>query len=188
MTAKRQDVRVTKTQRSLVQALFACLESRSFSKITINDICEEAMVSRSTFYAHFEDKYKLLHFSIQEVERRIFADFHDKTLHETLLVVLENMQRETKTLRNLMIAELDIEVIEMFRQHFSEIFKARIGKLGILEELSAPKLEVVASFYAAGVAQTLALWIGKRLPIGIEEMADTLCALLQGLEQGARQA
>jgi len=31
-----------------------------FEEIKISDICENALINRSTFYAHFEDKYELL--------------------------------------------------------------------------------------------------------------------------------
>lgn len=179
MADKKQDVRVTKTQRSLVLALLALLENQSFAKITINDICNEAMVSRSTFYAHFEDKYRLLQFSLQEVDRRIFVAANGKTLREALFDILSKMQIDAKLLRNLMIAELDIEVIELFQQHFMVFFKQKLQEKAPENGLSEPKLEVIASFYASGISQTVALWIAKRLPISTEEMADTLCELLQ---------
>ena len=183
MANKKQDVRVTKTQRSLSQALHSLLESQSFDKITINDICGEAMVSRSTFYAHIEDKYQLLHFSIGEVERHIFGDLRDKELRAVLLVTLENVQENVKILRNLVVAELDIELIEMFRQHFIAIFEDMLPALGQADEVPSAKVEVAASFYAAGVAQTTLLWIAKKLPITTEEMVDTLYELIQGLDR-----
>ena len=34
-------------------------ESKSFSALTVNDICQEAGISRATFYRMFEDKYSL---------------------------------------------------------------------------------------------------------------------------------
>lgn len=34
-------------------------ESKSFSALTVNDICREAGISRATFYRMFEDKYSL---------------------------------------------------------------------------------------------------------------------------------
>jgi putative transcriptional regulator len=43
------------------------LRTKSFAKITVNDICDTAMVSRSTFYTHFEDKFFLLNTAIDKI-------------------------------------------------------------------------------------------------------------------------
>lgn len=37
-----------------------CEKGQLFSKITINEICDKAMVHRTTFYKHFKDKFALL--------------------------------------------------------------------------------------------------------------------------------
>ncbi|POA00817.1 TetR/AcrR family transcriptional regulator, partial [Staphylococcus carnosus] len=51
------DLRVIKTKRALSDSLFKLLENTMFSSITVNMICEEALVHRTTFYKHFYDKY-----------------------------------------------------------------------------------------------------------------------------------
>ncbi len=58
--AKKEDIRVTKTKRDLRKALAALMEHKEFDKITVCDICEEAMINRMTFYKHYMDKYDLL--------------------------------------------------------------------------------------------------------------------------------
>ncbi|WDF81698.1 TetR/AcrR family transcriptional regulator [Lacticaseibacillus pabuli] len=54
------DMRKFKSERDIQAGLIACLKQRSFSEITIDNICEQAMVGRSTFYHHYTDKYALL--------------------------------------------------------------------------------------------------------------------------------
>ena len=55
-----EDVRIIKNKRVIENAMILLLQRKEFSKITIQDICQEALVSRSTFYAHYLDKYDLL--------------------------------------------------------------------------------------------------------------------------------
>ena len=55
-----EDVRIIKNKRVIENAIILLLQRKEFSKITIQDICQEALVSRSTFYAHYLDKYDLL--------------------------------------------------------------------------------------------------------------------------------
>ena len=61
---KKEDLRITKTKRDLRHALLELLKTNQFEKITVADICDEAMVNRMTFYKHFKDKYDLLQITI----------------------------------------------------------------------------------------------------------------------------
>lgn len=54
------DRRILKTQRSLIDAVFALFPHYSWQDITISMICKEAKISRSTFYVHFKVKEELL--------------------------------------------------------------------------------------------------------------------------------
>lgn len=54
------DMRKFKTQRDIQNGLLACLTTQNFTAITVNDICTQALVGRSTFYHHYVDKYALL--------------------------------------------------------------------------------------------------------------------------------
>ena len=54
------DLRQRKTRRQLTEALSQLLEERPFADISVVDLCERAMVHRTTFYSHFNDKQELL--------------------------------------------------------------------------------------------------------------------------------
>lgn len=49
-----------RTDRDITNALLKLMEEKPFEKITVQDILEEALVNRSTFYQHFTDKYAVL--------------------------------------------------------------------------------------------------------------------------------
>lgn len=53
-------------KKLLSNALFSLVKKKPFEKVTVCDICDEAMVHRATFYSHFADKYALLTYSIDE--------------------------------------------------------------------------------------------------------------------------
>ena len=48
-----------RTDKAIKQALIHLLKTKSFEKITVQDILDETPVTRSTFYKHFHDKMKL---------------------------------------------------------------------------------------------------------------------------------
>lgn len=64
--SKRLDPRVKRTHQLLIGALMELLTEKEFSAITVQDIVERATLNRTTFYAHFEDKYALLKYMIGE--------------------------------------------------------------------------------------------------------------------------
>lgn len=55
-----KDVRKIKTERDIKEALLKLLETKPFRQVTVADICQLSLTSRSTFYAHYLDKYDLL--------------------------------------------------------------------------------------------------------------------------------
>ena len=67
-SVEQADLRVRRTHKLLWEALMAELSERAFEEITVTDICERAMVHRTTFYKHYEDKYALLEQGMRHVQ------------------------------------------------------------------------------------------------------------------------
>lgn len=53
------DLRVLRTRKAIEQALISLLGRLPLEKITVQDICQEAMVNKGTFYRHYHDKYEV---------------------------------------------------------------------------------------------------------------------------------
>ncbi len=98
---KNTDLRILKTQKSLYNALLELMKSKSFESIKVSDICSLALVNRSTFYAHYEDKYELL------------VDFID-TLKNSLAEDLEQNENIINT------REYYIEMIRLLLDHMED--------------------------------------------------------------------
>ena len=58
MTTK--DLRIIKTLQQIDRALLELLNELPFQKITVQLLCERALINRSTFYKYYTDKYDLL--------------------------------------------------------------------------------------------------------------------------------
>ena len=53
------DLRVEKTRKSIVNAFIALRAKKPLEKITVKELCEYAMINKSTFYSHYADIYNL---------------------------------------------------------------------------------------------------------------------------------
>ena len=67
----KEDLRVKKTKNALRKALSTLLKTKSLDKITIMEICENAMVNRVTFYSHYEDKKCLFKYYINSITNKV---------------------------------------------------------------------------------------------------------------------
>lgn len=62
-----------RTDRDITNALLSLLDTKAFEKITVSDIIDAAMINRSTFYQHFQDKYAVL----EKLQQKYVAELMD---------------------------------------------------------------------------------------------------------------
>jgi AcrR family transcriptional regulator len=80
-TDEKLDPRVKRTRGLILGSFESLLAEKNFESISVQDVTEKAQVNRATFYAHFQDKYALLDYSIsqmfrQEIEKRTLNACH----------------------------------------------------------------------------------------------------------------
>jgi AcrR family transcriptional regulator len=66
----KEDPRVVRTRQLIQQAFMDLFREKSFEEITIQEIADRATINRVTFYAHFQDKFALLEYTIREMIRQ----------------------------------------------------------------------------------------------------------------------
>ncbi|MFV0399115.1 MAG: TetR/AcrR family transcriptional regulator [Oscillospiraceae bacterium] len=171
MAYPKQDIRVTKTHKALAETLLALLEVKTFQKITVNDICQNAMVSRSTFYLHFEDKYQLLLFCLQ-IQQEELVEARQKTdPREFLHSALATIKEHEKVYRNLLMADINEELLKMFQAVFRDRCAQMLKESEEMGAELAGPIPILAVFYADGLAATVMWWIEHNFQYSVEEMA-----------------
>lgn len=63
-----------RTDRDITNALLRLMEQKSLEKISVQDILDEALINRSTFYQHFPDKYAVL----ERVQEKYISGMTDR--------------------------------------------------------------------------------------------------------------
>lgn len=72
----KTDLRVIKTEKILNETLLEILKEKSFEEVKVSDICDKALINRSTFYSHFTDKYDLLNSLIKNMKKYLIEELH----------------------------------------------------------------------------------------------------------------
>ena len=93
---EKLDPRVRRTRGLILQSFSDLLAKKNFESISVQDVTDKAQINRATFYAHFQDKYALLDFAVQqmfmsEIEKRTLnvCSYSPDNLRNLILAVCE---------------------------------------------------------------------------------------------------
>ena len=63
------DLRIQKTEKAIKNVFLELRARKPLEKITVKELCELALINKSTFYSHYEDIYALSEAMEQETVR-----------------------------------------------------------------------------------------------------------------------
>ncbi|CAJ1197120.1 hypothetical protein CPR19088_GLDEOEPO_00552 [Companilactobacillus paralimentarius] len=87
----KKDLRFQRTDELIQSSLIDLLQNKTFEKVTVNDICQNSLVGRSTFYHHYTDKYELLNQMIAKMSQKFQELINGRNMQvidDTLLIYL----------------------------------------------------------------------------------------------------
>lgn len=94
------DPRVKRTRKLILDSFSILLAEKNFESISVQDVTDKAQINRATFYAHFQDKYALLDYSVSqmfrnEIKKRTLDVCHysPENLRNLILAVCEFLSR-----------------------------------------------------------------------------------------------
>ncbi|MEV5026665.1 TetR/AcrR family transcriptional regulator [Paenibacillus sp. LPE1-1-1.1] len=183
-----QDRRISRTRQMIQESMIVLILEKGFEKISVKDIADHANVNRSTFYAHFQDKFELLDKVIEEkllvlsdslhnVNNRFLVtklrfDEPDPFLSVLFAHIAESLKFYQAMFTHLEKDAFTIKIQKVIREALYE----RISGLKMEQRLSVP-LDIVldyASFSILGVAQN---WLKNDTVFSPHHMALQLTRL-----------
>lgn len=182
---KATDLRVYKTRKALCETFLELIKEKPFDDITINELCEKALVRRATFYKHFVDKYDFFSYFIRYFRSERIGDIseqvQDMTLQSYCTFHFENFVEFIVQNRTLINNILKSNVLPVILDIFSEEIYTHtieiIQKNKLLENRQDLSPELLSSFYAGGMVQILKQWINGSISIKEEELKEKVNAL-----------
>ena len=194
---KKEDLRVRRTYKLLSQALMALLLEKSFEEIYVTDICERAMVHRTTFYKHFEDKYHLLDFCVKEminnfegddpqvasegsepqiVSEESMKDYYMSLIRKSLVYMADNKE----LLLTGILRAGNNSAQPMLHRSVCNLIDTKLRdneKLGFGHTVPLP---IIAQFYSGALISVSIWWLENDMPISIDDMVKYMGMLING--------
>lgn len=129
----KEDKRILKTKKLIKDTFFKLLKEKDFEKITIAEIADKAMISKGTFYYHYEDKYDFVYKLVNE-------------LIEEYTILMAKRTMDTSSLSDDDISKMLLFMRTRLLPEFSLMKKINIPNLNFkdrLESLMAYEIEKI---------------------------------------------
>ncbi len=174
------DLRVRRTYKFLWDALLSLMSERDFESVTVTDICHRAMVHRTTFYKHYEDKYGLLVHGIQEELRALFEAVEKQVARQRtadtrtrLIAVLEYVRKHEEFYRLMLTGDGFPKFSALLRNAVAERLEQNLRQEGT--QRSVPAV-LHAQLAAAAIVRMIAWWLENDYPYSPAQMIQYISA------------
>lgn len=153
------------TKRALATSLRKLLERTPLDKITIQDLVDDAEVSRKTFYYHFQDIYDLAEWCIVEEGRRVLeGNVTEDTWQQGLRNVVTYLQDNRAMILNAYHSVhrrgdtlIKANLSRLVRPLMEDIFDTQSGS----EKVDPEDRELILKIYSLGLVEVILYWIGS---------------------------
>ena len=178
----KTDLRIIKTRNSLYDALIFLLKDKTFEKIKVSDICKTALINRSTFYSHFDDKYELFKSFIEDLKISFSNEL--KTIEENVTIkqyymqmikiFLNYIEGKEDIYKSIMINNKNSIIMDMLYDTIMEDINNKIS-----HSINDIPSDIVSSFYLGAVINVGIDWLKNGKNYSKEEILKYLDKLIK---------
>ena len=175
------DLRQRKTRALLLKALAELMEERPFSELSVVDICSRAMVHRTTFYAHFNDKRELLSYLLSQLEQECVETCLPKkemtSPKEYFLTAVKNSLGFFQDRRSLYLACLNSGMeaeVHVLSDRAAQKLCRRLSQPAFRDAAPEVDPQIAARFYIGAVLALIRWWLTSDDPVPQETLLSNL--------------
>ena len=182
---EKMDLRIRKTYLALHSAFSSLLEEKRFEEITVNQLCDRAMIRRTTFYKHFADKYEYFAFYLREIvaafQEQLAPGVREEEAGAYLLHMSREMvrfmkqhQRLVENVKNSSVFPMLLSI--MLDQISSDV--TMVLRRTKQDAMDRQQIEDVAAFYAGGITNALFCYTKAGIPLDEEQFFETISRVM----------
>lgn len=162
-----------RTVQHIVHVTYQLLYTNYFDVITVQQICEEAEINRSTFYRYFEDKYDLLYYLAQYIGYTLKSRMNEIDTDSFVEDFVSYFEANKKVFRHLFTSaksgDIYQELIKVHSQLMFDESAVKSDELAMkIRESDYP--EMLCDFMSAGLIEVLKNWVDNNYDDDAEEL------------------
>ena len=184
---ERKETKQAQRTRKLIQDSFVkLLSTRGYSDISVLDICDDALISRGTFYAYFEDKSDLLNFCTHEIimgfDKEATKLLPNKEYHayynELFEVVIKYLTDNKQKIKTIFTNSENGAVMSLVEQYFENNFRHRVRDRRALGYDINMDEDVLVTFFSGGCMNIIKTILTKIDSYNVEDIAKDFNTLV----------
>ena len=180
----KEDLRIVKTKNALRESLIVLMKDKPFEEIKISDVCNKALINRSTFYAHYEDKYELLVDTINYYKEKLTNSleknnniFNTKEFYlELIRLILENISQEKNFYCQLFTNNHNSILMDILEDSIMKDINKRVSLNQINTKNIPPTIYI--KYYLGAVTNVCIEWLNNQNHYTEKEIISYLDKLL----------
>ena len=182
---EKTDLRIIKTKKILYDSLLKLMKKQNFEKIKISDICEESLINRSTFYAHYEDKYELLMDLFEERKETLLKELKDNEnmlfskeyLMRLLDILIDHIDQNKETYGAILANNRNGILIDFLIEALERDVSEKLKNNNEIIDSNLP-LDIIIKFYSGGLINIGIAWITRNEKYSKEELLSYIDKLI----------
>ena len=183
------DLRIQKTYMALTSTFYELLEEKRFEDITVNELCDRAMVRRATIYKHFGDKYEFFTFIIREIQGEFDKeitgsldtdmpiDFYITIVHRVIIFLTERERLIQSVLKSecfpsllrILSEQVEFDILQKLKENAEKGYRL----------IADP--EVMAHFFTGAILETLQWWLTHKKSISLESVERQIVDMMKAV-------
>lgn len=185
-----EDLRAKRTKIYLASTLLKMMQKESIKKISVADICEKAMVHRTTFYKHFEDKYHLFAYGFELVKRSLFKEVEKHISSQKLSLLVKEindlsvsyLSENQKMINDILVHNDDEAFYTIIRKGLEDALRDFMLEIKNKQEIEYDIPVEIGTTFIVGGFSNMALWYMKNLKVyTVDEMKAFVDVILDKL-------
>lgn len=173
---QKESRRIRMTKMLLNESLLKFMAQKPLARITVKEICGDADMNRSTYYAHFQDPYDQL----KKLEASVLADmveyasdiagrdFHDAEWRIVFIKgILEYIKLKKSVFTTLLSERVNIDFQQEFMIYLGE--QLHLGRL--TDDASMVQEDYEFIFAATGCFGVIHQWLLSDMKVDVERVA-----------------
>ncbi|WP_303754417.1 TetR/AcrR family transcriptional regulator [Enterococcus sp. S86.2] len=186
---RKTDLRVKRTNKMIIEAFIHLVEKNGYEQVTVQDIADQAMINRATFYAHYKDKQDLYE-TIFDYALTAFTSVlnpaelvkGNRIKVRQIEVVMTKIYRNIHENRKFYLTIMDASANEILRKKIADILNEQyadvFNRLKITENEIEVPMDFIIEYMTSIFIGTLHWWLTTDSQMTPEHLAKLVIKLV----------